>query len=283
VSKENAFLKELVSTEMHSNVDYLMSTASNFSQESKVMAFVDDIRSQFSAFIGRAAAFFTGSKVGNFKPSPIIPGKLLEFANADGYRNIGQKVISIPLGFQGKYIDYIRSLASALTYVESLEKTLGLASQQLAQIASEPDRMKAQSTLRQLEASINAMPIAEFNALRAFCGNHGKTQGRLADVIDNGGDIEAVYREVNNLNARCARVDFRAIDAKTSRLAELIVHVQKEIEAAGDGGVSGPVASALSTMVYGLGTTVSAAAVVVTGVQDLTHCLAQSVGEVLGA
>jgi hypothetical protein len=283
VSKENAFLKELVSSEMHSNVDYLMSTASNFSQESKVMTFVDDIRSQFGAFIGRAATFFNSSKVGNFKPSTVIPGKLTEFANADGYRSIGQKVISIPLGFQGKYIDYIQALSSALAYVETLEKTIGATSQQLATVASEPDRMKAQSALRNLESLIKPMPASEFNALRAFCGNHGKTQARLSDVVDNGADIGAIYREVNNLNQRCSRVDWAGIDRKTSRLAELIVHVQKEIEAAGDGGTSGAAASALSTMVYGLATSVSAAAVVLSGVMELTHCLAQNVGEVVGA
>lgn len=283
MSKENAFLKELVSSEMHSNVDYLMATASNFSQESKAMAFVDDIRTQFSSFVGRAATFFTSSKVGNFKPVTVIPGKLLEFANADGYRSIGQKVVSIPLGFQGKYIDYIRSLASALSYVESLDKTISAATQQLAMVANEPDRMKAQGNLRQLESLIKPMPAADFTALRAYCGNHGKTQARLSDVIDNGGDIAEVYREVNNLNARCARVDWASIDKKTSRLADLIVSVQKEIDSAGDGGTSGSTATALSAMIYGMATTVSAAAVVAAGVQDLTHCLAQSVGEVVGA
>lgn len=283
MSKENAFLKELVSSEMHSNVDYLMSTASNFSQESKVMAFIDDARSQFSAFVGRAATFLTSSKVGNFKPVTVIPGKLTEYANAEGYRSIGQKVVSIPLGFQGKYIDYIRSLASALTYVEALEKTIGAASVQLAQLAGDPDRMKAQSSLRQLEALIKPMPAADFNALRAYCGNHGKTVARLADVIDNGGEVVEIYRDVNLLNQRCARVDWAGIDKKTTRLAELIVHVQKEIEVGGDGDVSGATASGLSTMIYGFATTVSAAAVVATGVQELTQCLAKMVGEAVEA
>jgi hypothetical protein len=283
VPKENAFLKDIVDSQLSGSVDYLMSSASNFSQESKVMAFVDDIRTQFSDFVGRAATYLNSVKIGNFKPTPVIPGKLLELADAEGYRSIGGKVISIPLGFQGKYIDYIRSLGSALTYVESLEKTIGAASQQLALIAHEPDRMKAQSALRNLESLLNPIPPAEFATLRNYCGNHGKSQARLSDVIDNGGEIEAIYKEVNQLNARCAHVDFKAIDQKTSRLADLITSVRKEIDLAGDGGVSGTTATALSTMIYGLGTTVSTAAIVATGVQELSHCLALNVGEIAGA
>lgn len=283
MSKENAFLKELVGSAVSDNVDYLMSTASNFSQESKVMTFVDDIKTQFSSFVGRAAAFFTSSKVGNYKPVTVIPGKLLEFANADGYRSIGQKVVSIPLGFQGKYIDYIRSLSTALDYVETLEKTIGAASQQLAVIANEPDRMKAQSALHQLDSIIKPMPVDQFNLLRAFCDNHGKTVARLSDVVDNGGDLADIYREANLLNARCSRIDWTGIDRKVARLAELITHVKKEIDAAGNGGTSGATANALSTLIYGLATGISAAAVTVAGVTELTRCLGLTVGEVVGA
>lgn len=283
MSKENAFLKELVSSEMHSNVDYLMSTASNFSQESKVMTFVDDIKTQFSSFVGRAATFFTSSKVGNYKPTTVIPGKVLEFANADGYRSIGQKVVSIPLGFQGKYIDYIRSLSTALDYVETLEKTIGAASVQLALIANEPDRMKAQSALHQLDTIIKPMPVEQFNLLRSFCDQHGKSVARLADVVESGGDLATIYKEVNVLNARCAKIDWAGIDNKTKRLAELITHVKKEIDAAGDGGTSGAAASALSTLIYGLATGISAAAVTVAGVTELTRCLGLAVGEIAGA
>ncbi|MNG29565.1 hypothetical protein D3C84_1150170 [compost metagenome] len=78
-------------------------------------------------------------------------------------------------------------------------------------------------------------------------------------------------------------MDWASIDKKTNRLAELIAHVQKEIDAGGDGDVSGATASGLSAMIYGFATTVSAAAVVATGVQELTHCLAKMVGEAVEA
>jgi hypothetical protein len=137
--------------------------------------------------------------------------------------------------------------------------------------------------MRQLDALLKPMPAAEFDTLRAYCGNHGKTVARLADVLDNGSDIDAVYREVNTLNARCARVDWVVINKKTARLAELIIAVQKEIDTAGDGGTSGAAAAALSTLIYGMATTVSAAVVVATGVQELSQCLIATVGEVVGA
>lgn len=280
MSQKNSVLEELANGELNS-VDYLMSTASNFSQESKTMTFVDDIRAQFGTFVGRAAGFFTASKIGNFKPVTVIPGKLLELADGPGYQQLAPKVISIPLGFKGKYIDYIQCLEKTAGVVEGLEKTLSIAATNLAVLAHEPDRMKAQANLRNLESNLNTLSAEDFGQLRGFVGQHGKAQGRLSDVVDRGGDLAEIYKRVNQLNTRCSRIDFRAIDAKTARLAELIKAVKQELDAAGEGGVSGGTASALSTMIYGLGTTVSAAAMLAANVADLTHCLQANVAELV--
>ena len=278
MAKEDDYIKELIGTELN-NVDYLMSTASNFSQESRVVAFIDDIKGQFTTLVGRAATFFNSSKIGNFKPSAVLPGRISEISRGDGYQSIANKGISIPVGFKGWYIDYTSTLASVLDVVEVLDRTVTTTTQKLAAILNEPDRLKAQSELSGMQAAINQLSETDFAKLRAFTGNHGKSQARLGEVFANSNDMIEVYKRVNVLNARCAKIDFAKIDAKTTRLAVLIQDMQKEIEGAGDGGVSGPVASAMSAMIFGLAVTVSVAAVVAAGVQDLSYCLNKNTTE----
>lgn len=278
MAKEDDYIKGLIGTELN-NVDYLMSTASNFSQESRVVAFIDDMKSQFSNLIGRAATFFTSSKVGNFKPSAVLPGKVSEINRDNGFQGIAGKVITIPVGFKGWYIDYTSTLAAFLDVVEVLDKTITTTTQKLATVLHEPDRMKAQSELSGMTNAMNMLQASDFAKLRGFTGNHGKSQARLSDVFQNSNDMIEVYKRVNILNARCAKIDFAKIDAKTTRLAVLIEDMQREVIRSGEGDISGPVASNMSAMIYTLAITVSVAAAIVSGVQDLSYCLNKNTTE----
>jgi len=271
VAKEDSYIKQFAESEL-SNPDYLMSSLSNFSQESKLVTFIEDARGKFSNLLSRAVGFFTSQKIGNFKPVTVIPGKVTEQDGADAYRLNAGKTVSIPMGFKGWYIDYVGDLESALSYVETLGKSVKMVNEKLAMVLHEPDMLKAQSTMFELARSIPAIPDGEYAKLVAYTNNHGKSAARLGDVVGSMSDLDKVYQKANVLNQRCGRVDFAAMDKNIKRMAELIQAVQKQIESSTTD-VSGGAASALSAVIYGVAMTANASIVVVAGITELSNCL----------
>lgn len=270
MAKEDSYIKQLAESEL-SNPDYLMSALSNFSQENKLVTFIEDARGKFSNLLSRAVGFFNSQKVGNFKPVTVIPGKITE-EGADAYRLNAGKTVSIPTGFKGWYIDYVADLKHAIDYVETLSTSAKKVNEQLARVLNEPDMMKAQSTMFALARSIPAIPDGEYAKLVAYTSNHGKSQARLGEVVASMSDLDKVYKVANELNQRCGRIDFVGMDKNIKRLAELIQEVQKMINASNDD-VSGGAASALSSIIYGIAMTANASIVIVAGITELSNCL----------
>lgn len=271
MAKEDAYLKQLAESEL-SNPDYLMSALSNFSQESKLVTFIEDARGKFSNLLNRAVTFFNSQKIGNFKPATVIPGKVTQDSGAEAYRLNAGKTVSIPTGFKGWYIDYLADLERATSYVETLGKSVKMANEALAKVLHEPDMMKAQSTMFELAKSIPAIPDGEYAKLVAYTNNHGKSNARLGDVVMSMGDLDKCYSQANVLNQRVGRIDFVSLDKNIKRMAELINEVQAMINRNG-GDVSGGAASALSAVIYGVAMTANASIVIVAGVTEMTNCL----------
>lgn len=271
MAKEDAYLKQLAETEL-SNPDYLMSALSNFSQESKLVTFIEDARGKFSNLLNRAVTFFNGQKIGNFKPVTVIPGKVTQDSGAEAYRLNAGKTVSIPTGFKGWYIDYVADLKHAIDYVETLGYSAKKVNEKLATVLGEPDMLKAQSTMFELAKSIPAIPDGEYAKLLTYTNNHGKSVARLGDVVMSMSDLDKVYKVANELNQRCGRIDFVAMDKHIKRMAELINQVQAQINQS-DVDVSGGAASALSSLIYGIAMTANASIVIVAGITELSNCL----------
>lgn len=189
-------------------------------------------------------------------------------------------LISVPVGFKGTYADFLPVALEVLPFVEGTEKDLKFVLSRLAQLLNEPDRLKAQSGIKDLAEKIKPVEEKSFNAYRAFF-NGQKAQARLGDVYGRSADIESTYVEVNKINVRLSKVDFAAIEEQTHRLAELNQQLVELTKQDDNRMVSGSIVAGLYRMIHALAVQVTLGSMMTHTFTDLSSCLATNVKEIV--
>lgn len=274
-------MNELANVELNS-LENICRMGSDLSTESLSLPFVDTVKSKFNEFVDRSSTFLNGLKVGNYRNQRLdYAPAVIEFNKAQWSEN-RMKSLHIAPGFSGKWVPFLNYLDSnILPQVEALEATLKKSNTRLAQILNEPDRLAAQSGIKDLKSSIPLITLEHLNGIKKFFNSSSSPEVQASKVMDRNGDLEAAFKLTNALNDRLAKADLSGIDSMVGRFAELSKSFKEHL-AEHDDSVSGKVGSQLSDLFYTLGVTVSAAAVLLDILPQHVEAMAKNI-EVLKA
>jgi hypothetical protein len=153
----------------------------------------------------------------------------------------------------------------------------------LATALNDPDRLKAQSGIRNLENGLALVTQDDFDKVKTFFTNASRTQLSLYQVVDRNADIEQAYILLNKLNADVGAINFVAIQALINRLVVLVQELKKEISKEDNDQLSGLVTSQLSDLFYKLGITVTAASVLSDSTEVLTSAMMNARDDIITA
>ena len=272
MSKVNNQLEQLAAV-TQSTLPSLIEAGSSLSTESKTMAFVSKLATTFKAYVENITTYFNGLKLGNYPKQKVDTVELMDVLKGKEYAKTRQVFVAVPSGFSGKWLDLLKLLIdNILPSVEALEVTLKSVNKNLAVALNDPDRLKAQSGIRNLENGLALVSQDDFDKIKTFFQNGSRTQLALSQVVDRNADIEEAFILLNKLNADVGAINFVAIQELINRLVVLVQELKKEVSQEDSDQLSGLVTSQLSDLFYKLGVTVTAASVL----SDLTEQMTSS-------
>lgn len=252
-------MNELANVELNS-LENICRMGSDLSTESLSLPFIDTVKSKFNEFVDRSSTFLNGLKVGNYRSNHLDYMTAVQAFNQSPYSTNRMMPLHVAPGFNGKLVPFLEYLVkNVLPVVEPLETTLKKSNTRLAQILNEPDRMAAQSGIKELKNSIPLITLEHLNQLKTFFGSNNTPEVQASKLIDRNADLETAFKLTNELNDRLAKANLSGIDSMVNRFAELSKSFKEHL-AQHDDAISGKVGSQLSDLFYTLGVTVSAAA-----------------------
>lgn len=268
------FLEQLAAPEIHTMENYF-SHGLSLSTESKLQTFVDAGKSTLDMFLDRASTFLNGLKVGNYKRHPIVVGAKMKDLMAKEYSELRSMILPTPPGLSGNYLDLIGSIEKGLPAIQTLDSNLKLAIVKLAQILHEPDRLAAQSGIKEIAATIQPTlaTVDHLDNLNANFKAGTRAEAQASQVISRAADLPETFKRLQALNEEMARVDFVNIQKNIHRLAELVKELEGVVKKDEHRELSGLVASQLSDTLYRLGVTTTFAITSATAVSDLVDAL----------
>jgi len=252
-------MNELANVELNS-LESICRMGSDLSTESLALPFVDTVKSKFNEFVDRSSTFLNGLKVGNYRSNHLDYDAAVIAFNKNPYATNRLVMVHVAPGFTGKWVSFLEYLiTNVLPQVEELEATLKKSNTRLAQILNEPDRLAAQSGIKELKGQIPLVSLEVLTKLKQYFTGSNAPEVQASKVIDRNGDMEHAYKLTNTLNDRLAKVDLSSVNGMVGRFADLSTSFKEHL-AKHDDTVSGKVGSQLSELFYKLGVTVSAAA-----------------------
>lgn len=270
MSRHPSSLSQIADAEA-STLEYLVERGSTISTESKSLAFVDSIKSTFYDFVSRLTNFITTLKAGNYKSQKLAADDVVALVEAKTYQETRNLYVNVPVGFQGKWVDYLNFLSTQiLPQVARTDATLKSVIQRMAVLLNEPDRLKAQSGLRELDRSLDVISQEQLDKMKRYVANGSKYQRRLGEVMERNADFKASYELINKINSELGVVDFAKIQDQVTRLSELTQSLQETMKSDEGRELSGLVTSQLSELFFKLGVSLTAGAVLMDAVTQQT-------------
>lgn len=267
MSNLNELFKQ-VSLEHMSQLDEIIALGSSVSNESKVLTFIDSGKSKFYDYVQRVHHFLKSLSLDHKIFSHIDARELLKKYGAQDYSKNRSLNFEVAAGFSGDLPEFLTFMVEhVLPAADAIENTLKITITRLAQILNEPDRMKAQSGIRELEQHLVLVKEGDLEKIKSYFKSGAKSQVKIGDVMRRNADMETVYRLTNVWNERLAKIDFKRAQGLVERVGDLTGHLNKQLNETGEGQekteVSGLTASQLSDLFYRLGTTVTACSVLI--------------------
>lgn len=267
MSNLNELFKQ-VSLEHMSQLDEIIALGSSVSNESKVLTFIDSGKSKFYDYVQRVHHFLKSLSLDHKIFSHIDARELLKKYGAQDYSKNRSLNFEVAAGFSGDLPEFLTFMVEhVLPAADAIENTLKITVTRLAQILNEPDRMKAQSGIRELEQHLVLVKEGDLEKIKSYFKAGAKSQVKIGDVMRRNADMETVYRLTNVWNERLAKIDFKRAQNLVERVGDLTGHLNKQLNETGEGQekteVSGLTASQLSDLFYRLGTTVTACSVLI--------------------
>lgn len=258
-------LFQQASFERLTQLDEIIALGSSVSNESKVMTFIDSSKSKFYDYVERVHHFIKSLSFGAQIAKHIDATEMIKLYGAQDYSKNRTMNFEVAAGFSGSLIDFLKLVTDHLLPAgEAIENTLKITNTRLAQILNEPDRMKAQSGIRELEHHLVLVKAEDLEKVKGFFKSGAKSQVKVMDVMSRNADMAEVYRLTNVWNARLSKVDFKRAQELVGRVGELTGHLNKQLNDSEDGNeVSGLTASQMSDLFYRLGITVTACSVLI--------------------
>lgn len=267
MSNLNELFKQ-VSLEHMTQLDEIIALGSSVSNESKVMTFIDSSKTKFYDYVQRVHHFIKSLSLDHKTFSHIDAAPMLKKYGQQDYSKNRNMSFEVPAGFTGDLPEFLTFVVEhILPAADAIENTLKITVTRLAQILNEPDRMKAQSGIRELEQHLVLVKEADLEKVKSYFKAGSKSQVKISEVMRRNGDMETVYRLTNVWNSRLAKIDFKRAQGLIARIGDLTGHLNKQLSEPEEGQekseVSGLTASQLSELFYRLGTTVTACSVLI--------------------
>ena len=270
-------MNELANVELNS-LEHLCRMGSTLSTEALDLAFIDTLKGKFNDFVDRSSTFLNGLRVGNYRNNHLDYHAAVSSFTAQPYATNRTLQFHVAPGFSGSWLPFLNFVISdLLPQVEQLEATLQKSNTRLAQILNEPDRMAAQSGIKELKNQLPTIQVKTLEHFKSAFFTKGDTMRQASTLIDRNADVETVYKLTNEVNDRLARVRFNAVEQSIGRFAELSKSFKEHLDKHDDA-VSGKVGSQLSELFYVLGVTCSAAAVVLEVVPQHVQAMEKNLG-----
>lgn len=283
MSKVNKTLAGYTS-EAASTLPSLIEEGSLLSTESKALAFVSGLATTFKGYIENTVTYFNGLKLGNYSKQKVDIDELKEVLVGKEYQKIRGTYVAVPPGFSGKWVPFLRFLIDTiLPAVEATEITLKTVNTKLATALTDPDRLKAQSGIRDLAKNLALIPQEDFDKIKTYFQNGGRVQTTLGAVAERNADIEEAFILINKLNADVGAIDFTNIQKLINRLVVLVQELRKELDGKEGDSMSGLVTSQLSDLFYKVGITVTAGAVLVDMTEQFTSAMTNARDDIVVA
>lgn len=255
---------EKLSGTVTGDLNYLITQGSLLSNESKSVPFLGTLRGTFADFVSHVSSFVNSFKAGNFNRETIDFKQLDEKLKLVDYSKTRTMEVFVPPGFHAHWVEFFNFvLKDIMPAVNVLEQTLVSTNRKMAVLLNEPDRMKAQSGIRDISTGVALVELDDFDKLKSFFNTTGKTATTLSGVVDRQADVATAFALSNRLNAELSAVDFNAITKLTTRLGELTEALQKVMGREEHTELSGLVSSQLADTFYQLGVTMTAGAVMI--------------------
>lgn len=283
MSKVNKTLADYTS-ESASTLPSLIEEGSMLSTESKALAFLSGLATTFKSYIENFTTYCNGLKLGNYSKQKIDIEELKETLVGKDYQKTRGIYVAVPPGFSGQWVPFLRFLIETiLPAVETTEITLKAVNSKLAVALNEPDRLKAQSGIRDLAKNLALIPQEDFDKIKGYFQNGGRNQTTLGKVVERNADIEEAFILINKLNADVGAVDFVNIQKLINRLVVLVTELRKELDGKDGDEMSGLVTSQLSDLFYMVGITVTAGAVLVDMTEQFTSAMTNARDDIVVA
>lgn len=265
MSELNELFKQ-VSNEKLSQIDNLVELGSFISNESKVMAFIEASKSKFYDYVSRVQHFIQAFKFSAASAKQIDAKAMLEAYGKQSYSDNRKLTFEVAPGFSGNLPEFMTLMVEhLLPAAEASENSLKVVITRLATILNEPDRLKAQSGIRDLENHLVLISSEKLEKVKSFFKTGGKSQTTVSAVMGRNADLQEIYTKTNHMNDRLSKVDFKKVQDLVTRLGHLTGSLNEQINKGGEGEgrdeVAGMVASQLSDLFYRIGVTLTACSV----------------------
>lgn len=267
----NSILQKLAD-EQTNTLTHHVEHGSQLSTESRLQTFVDAGKSTLSGFLTTVSTFLNGLKVGNYKRKVIVPTPKLNEFKAGEYADIRNQTIRVPAGLSASAMDLLGDITKSMPMITALEVTLKTVIVKLAQLLNEPDRLKAQSGIRDAIYTLTHLHLADQSALDKLTSNYKegtRTETTFGKVFARKADLDNTLSMLVTLDKQLAGVDYVVIQKQLTRIAELVGALNVLLTKEEYREVSGIVAGQLSDVLYRLGVTITLSVVVVKNVSDL--------------
>ena len=281
MSELNELFKQ-VSNEKLSQIDSLVELGSSISNESKVMAFIESTKSKFYDYVSRVQHFINAFKFAQISAKQIDARAMLEAYGKQNYAENRKMIFEVAPGFSGSLPEFMSlMLDHLLPAAESSENSLKVIITRLATVLNEPDRLKAQSGIRDLEHHLVLISSENLDKVKSFFKTGAKSQTSVGQVMGRNADMQEVYTKTNQMNERLAKVDFKKVQGLVARLGQLTGSLNEQINKGGEGEtrdeVAGLVASQLADLFYRLGITLTACSVLIEIGRQHSEAMARNV------
>lgn len=284
MSNFNELYKQ-VSQEHLSKLDEIIALGSSVSNESKALAFIDSTKSKFFDYVQRVHHFLQSLSFGNKVTAQINATEMLQRYVAEPYSENRKLTFEVAPGFTGNLPNFLKLIVhDILPAGVGIETTLKVTVTRLAQILNEPDRMKAQSGIRDLEQHLTLVSSDKLDEVKSYFKDGSKSQAKVSDVMGRNADMTEVYRLTNVWNETLGKIDFKRAQDLVTRIGDLSGHLNKLLnEEEGDKPeVSGLSAGQLSDLFYRLGVTVTACSVLIEMARQHSEAMQRNVDSILG-
>ena len=218
------------------------------------------------------------------KPSIALTGKQKDFLKEIGktpYFNLVPLYVYVPEGMNVSYKSYCDALKSAVQYAEALPTELGNYKGFLSRLLSNDDDLKSTDYAKFKYDTLNSELDASIaDTGKCFRKNDHTTEVKYGQVVQNNGEWQAIFQDVNSLNTRIESIKKSELLKEVEAINKLLDMLQGKIKRHEIDNISGEMLGKIGDYTYIVARYLEYYSVTYYRLMGLTECLNQTVDKV---